>query len=332
AFPGRQQQQRQQQSPYSRTQPQQIGYDLQQHQLQSPYHQVQSRQTGSGRPQQLERKRQSSYDDTESLETVYGQPCLQSSRALQSSLGHDLQPLHGGMLQPRLQRGQPNLGSSPQRADYRDSCFGQLAGQHQRPNFRIDQRGSDFAGPQPSHQQSRHGSQPLETGRRHQSDPNPGLYGVPPRSATPPNPNPGPHGVRPRRARSAAPPPSSPAGSDVDHMLKDTCSHWTIQDEKTHKDDQQGRRRETNVSLEGASANNAIEIESEKDTTEHVFENLEQSKNRDDPDELGMGSYLYDSPPAEEEPATKQVEANLERENPEAPTSSDDAGPSTSRT
>lgn len=45
-----------------------------------------------------------------------------------------------------------------------------------------------------------------------------------------------------------------------------------------------------------------------------------------------MGSYLYDSPPAEEEPATKQVEANLERENPEAPTSSDDAGPSTSRT
>ena len=93
-----------------------------------------------------------------------------------------------------------------------------------------------------------------------------------------------------------------------------------------------GRRRERNVSLEGASANNAIEIESDKDTTEHVFEDLEQSKNRDDPDELGMGSYLYDSPSAEEEPATNQVEANLERENPEAPTSLDDAGPSTSRT
>ena len=53
-------------------------------------------------------------------------------------------------------------------------------------------------------------------------------------------------------------------------------------------------------------------------------------KNRDDANELGMGSYLYESPPAEEEPATKQVDANLERENVEAPTSWDDAGPSPS--
>ena len=93
-----------------------------------------------------------------------------------------------------------------------------------------------------------------------------------------------------------------------------------------------GRRRERNVTLEGASASNAIEIESDEDTTEHVFEDLDQSKHRDDPDELGMGSFLYDSPPAEEEPATNQVEANLERQNPKAPTSLDDAGPSTSRT
>ena len=53
-------------------------------------------------------------------------------------------------------------------------------------------------------------------------------------------------------------------------------------------------------------------------------------RNRDDANELGMGSYLYESPPAEEEPATNQVDATLERENLEAPTSSDGAGPSSS--
>ena len=48
-----------------------------------------------------------------------------------------------------------------------------------------------------------------------------------------------------------------------------------------------GRRRERNVTLEGASASNAIKIESDEDTTEHVFEDLDQSKHRDNPDDAG---------------------------------------------
>lgn len=109
-----------------------------------------------------------------------------------------------------------------------------------------------------------------------------------------------------------------------------------------------GRRRERNVNLEdlsagnaiplesdtteleGASAEDAIEIDSDVGLTEHTCEYPEGTENQDDANEPGMCSYTYDSPTAEEEAAMNQAYATPEHGDPEDPTSLDNAGPSTS--